>query len=83
MEQARPSAHTPNMEFLPPQICPGPRAHTVWVGHAGLVTEPKVQEEGEARGERHGSRLTYRGVTRHTHTADMGSVAFTKVDRKL
>jgi len=58
------------MEFLPPQTWPGPRAHTAWAGHAGLVTDPKVQEEGEARGERHGSRLTYSGVTtvtRHTH----------------
>ena len=48
-----------------------------------MVTELKVQEEGEARGERHGSRLTYRGVTRHTHTGDMGSVAVTKVDSQL
>lgn len=64
------------MEFLPPQTWPGPRAHTLWAGHAGLVTAPKVQEEGEARGERQGSRVTYRGVTRLRHTGDMGSLAW-------
>ena len=74
MEQASPSAQTPNMEFLPPQTWPGPRAHTLWAGHAGLVTEPKVhEEEEEEEEERQGSLVTYRPVTRLSHTGDKGS----------
>ena len=44
MEQASPSAHTPKIEFVPPQTCPGPRAQT-WSEpeQEGFDANPKGQ----------------------------------------